>query len=62
MELLVFVRLFGSAGLEQKKVGEGVKLRQLRLLEDGTTGQNIHNQGVVTCGGRNLSDFKNYPS
>lgn len=62
MELLVFARLCGSAGLEQKKVGGRRKASTaLRLLEDGTTGQNIHTQGVVTCGGRNLSNFQNDP-
>lgn len=59
---LVFVRLCGSAGLEQKKVGGRRKASTaLRLLENGTTGQNIHTQGVVTCGSRNLSDFQNDP-
>lgn len=36
----MFVRLCGSAGLEQKKVGGRRKASTaLRLLEDGTTGQ-----------------------
>lgn len=38
LKLLVFVRLCGSAGLEQKKVGGRRKASTaLRLLEDGTT-------------------------